>query len=332
MKKLLLATTMLVGTAGLAAAEVTVSGDARMGVIDDFGDGDLSFSSRARVAFSMSGETDGGLAFGATLRADNSEGATSGAAGAVFISGAFGKLSMGDVDGAALMATGQVSGVGFTGLSDTNEIIYIGNGGLDDTTDADESYTITGDPTALYEYSTGAMSFYLSASEPGHSIETPVDGDIVEGQAYAAGFKYAAGAYTAGLGFEQLTVDVNGASEGDLQHITLGGSAAFGAVTLKGIYAWVDGDLFGTNLDGDQYALSADYTMDALTATAFYRNSDLGDETLGGISVEAWGLGASYDLGGGATVAGGYANRTVELDTGESVDDDAFDIGVKFSF
>ncbi|WP_431298100.1 porin [Tabrizicola sp. BL-A-41-H6] len=326
MKKLLLATTLLAGSAGFAAAEVTVSGDARMGVLDSWGDSDLSFSSRARVAFSMSGETDGGLAFGAALRADNSEGASGGQAGAVFISGAFGKLSMGDVDGAALMATGQVSGVGYTGLGDTNEIIYIGAGGFDDTTDATQQYTITGDPTALYEYSTGALSFYLSASEPGHSVVTPVSGDTVEGQAYAAGAKYSAGAYTVGIGFEQLSVDTNGVSDGDVQHITLGGSATFGAVTLKGIYADVGGDLFGIDLGGEQYALSADYTMDALTATAFYRKSDLNGDTTG-IDIESWGLGASYDLGGGATVAGGYANTSIN-----DIDDDAYDIGVKFSF
>jgi hypothetical protein len=36
MKKLLLATSILAGTAGLAAAEITLSGDARMGFLDDF--------------------------------------------------------------------------------------------------------------------------------------------------------------------------------------------------------------------------------------------------------------------------------------------------------
>uniref|UniRef100_UPI00286BBEF7 porin n=1 Tax=Tabrizicola sp. TaxID=2005166 RepID=UPI00286BBEF7 len=61
MKRILLATTLLAASSGFAAAEITLSGDARMGIIDDFGTGDTAFTSRARVKFTMSGETDGGL-------------------------------------------------------------------------------------------------------------------------------------------------------------------------------------------------------------------------------------------------------------------------------
>ena len=136
MKKILLATTMLAATTGFAAAEVTLSGDARMGIISDFdnaltplvNESDLQFTSRARVKFTMSGSTDGGLEFGASFRAQDAVNASKGTAGSVFISGAFGKLSMGDVDDAANAAVGQVSGVGLTGLGDLNEMTYIGGG------------------------------------------------------------------------------------------------------------------------------------------------------------------------------------------------------------
>ncbi|MBA4352594.1 MAG: porin, partial [Rhodobacter sp.] len=82
MKKILLATTMLVGGASIAAAEVTVSGSARMGIVSGFSDGvaangdesDVVFNSRVRVIFSLSNETDSGLAFGASIRADNAVG------------------------------------------------------------------------------------------------------------------------------------------------------------------------------------------------------------------------------------------------------------------
>ena len=77
MKKVLLATTMLVAGASIAAAEVTVSGDARMGVVNNFA-GDTSFNSRARVAFALSAESESGLSFGASFRADNALGASSG--------------------------------------------------------------------------------------------------------------------------------------------------------------------------------------------------------------------------------------------------------------
>ena len=89
MKKILLATTMLIGTAGFAAAEVSVSGDARMGITKSEG-ADAQFSNRARVKFSLSGESDSGIAFSASFRADNAGDASSGTAGTVSISGAFG--------------------------------------------------------------------------------------------------------------------------------------------------------------------------------------------------------------------------------------------------
>ena len=66
MKKVLLATTMLVAGASIAAAEVTLSGDARMGILSSGEDnlltlntdeGDTVFTSRARVTFTLSGES-----------------------------------------------------------------------------------------------------------------------------------------------------------------------------------------------------------------------------------------------------------------------------------
>eukprot|EP00611_Tribonema_gayanum_P014162 TRINITY_DN25450_c0_g1_i1.p3 TRINITY_DN25450_c0_g1~~TRINITY_DN25450_c0_g1_i1.p3 ORF type:complete len:119 (-),score=13.59 TRINITY_DN25450_c0_g1_i1:4-360(-) len=112
--KLLLATTAaLAMTAGMASAEISLSGSARMGIIDDFGDVGPVFSSRVRIVFTASGETDTGLSFGASMRADQNGGNADGTANddsTVFISGSFGKLTMGDVDGAAAAAVGQVDG------------------------------------------------------------------------------------------------------------------------------------------------------------------------------------------------------------------------------
>ena len=321
MKKILLATTLLAATTGFAAAEVTLSGDARMGIISTFGS-DVRFTSRARVKFTLSGETDGGLAFGASFRADNAAsesvttvttttgadgiagtadditsasttnggGAVNGDAGSVFISGAFGKLSMGDVDDAANAAVGHVSGVGLTGLGDLNESTFIGNG--DGGTD----------PSALYEYSTGDLTVYASVTNPT---------DDADFDAYSVAAKYALGDYTVALGYESL----DAGALGDADHIILGVSATFGAITAKANYGPADVNGF----DGDQYAVSVDYKADALTVTAFYAD----DSELGG--VEAYGLGASYDLGGGASVVGGYAKN-------ETDDEDAYDVGISMSF
>ena len=291
MKKILLATTLLAASTGFAAAEaVELSGDARMGVISDFGSTAMAFTSRARVKFTLSGETDGGLAFGASFRADNAGGAASGTAGSVFISGAFGKLSMGDVDGAANAAVGHVSGVGLTGLGDLNESTYFANG------------TGLSDPSALYEYSTGDLTIYASATNPA--------GGAALVDAYSIAAKYAFGDFTVALGYETADAGVT-----STDHIILGGSATFGAVTVKAKYGEAD---FGAT-SGSQWAVSVDYAMDALTVTAFYTDDS---ELLG---AEAYGLGAAYDLGGGAKVVGGYAmNQTTGLD--------AYDLGVSMSF
>ncbi len=99
--------------AGFAAAEVTVAGDGRMGVQSRNG-GDIVFNSRVRIKFSASGETENGLTFGGSVRAEQ-DGSGS-AAGNVNIAGAFGTVTMGDTDSAAKKAVGHAGSVGYTGL------------------------------------------------------------------------------------------------------------------------------------------------------------------------------------------------------------------------
>lgn len=292
MKNLLLASTVLVASASLSYAEVELSGDARMGIIDDFNSADIAFTSRARVKFTLSGETDGGLAFGASFRVDQQDDedgkASDGEAGEVFISGAFGRLSMGDVDGAALAAVGHVDGVGLTGLEDLNETDFFANGGDFGTND----------PSALYEYSVGSLSLYLSATNP-----SGID------EAQAVGVKYAINdAITVSAGYEHYDIGFGGS---DTQYI-LGADATFGTVTLKARYA-------DSDFDTQQTSVSATYTADALAVTGYYMDN-------GYDGYEAFGLGAAYDLGGGAKIVGGY------VDTDSAGDQDAFDLGVSFEF
>lgn len=127
MKKLLLATTALVASAGVAAADVTVGGDGRMGLVYD--GSDWEFTNRVRVSFTLSGETDTGLAFGGSIRADNAGDGASGVGGNIYIKGEFGTLWMGDVDSADKALVGQLHGVGLTGLGDYNELTYAADGG-----------------------------------------------------------------------------------------------------------------------------------------------------------------------------------------------------------
>jgi outer membrane protein OmpU len=70
MKKLLIATTALVATAGVAAAEVTLGGNGRFGLVyeDDGVTSDTFLSYRMRVNIDASTETDSGVKFGGRIR------------------------------------------------------------------------------------------------------------------------------------------------------------------------------------------------------------------------------------------------------------------------
>jgi len=304
MKKLLLATTVLVGSAGFAAAEVTVSGDARMGIVyDDFFDDSMSFSSRARVNFTASGETDGGLSFGASFRADNAGQAAEGLAGAVYLSGDFGTISMGDVESAAENAVGDLAGVGYTSFSSFGGWSLIDPGAFDGELGNEMAYISTGDDEmALYQYSTGAVTLYASVGQPG-------DGEA----SYSVAGRYDAEQFSFSLGYEDL--------EGYGSQVIGGVQGTFGNVTVKAIYGTISAD--APFVDVDQYGVSGTYTMDALTVDAFWRNTkaETGDQ------IDSFGIGATYDLGGGAAIEGGVGR----IDTGPSKNTIA-DLGVTFEF
>jgi outer membrane protein OmpU len=287
MKKILLATTVLAATAGFASAEVAVTGKARMGVISDAA-GNVEFTQRLRVYFTGSGETDGGLSFGGTVRNDQSGvGNTANGDSTVFISGAFGKITMGDVSGAPDAIVGQVSGVGLTSLTTLNEISNLGN-------------TKT---AALYTYSAGALTFGLGFGQP-----TGAD------KAVSAAVAYATDMYSVSLGYEDTTAQ---------KRVVIAGSTTFSGVTLKARIANNDALVAG-NTKNTAYALSADYAMNGVNLTAFF-SEGAGYRAAEFDGVEAYGLGASYDLGGGASVMGGVA----KVNDGS---DAIFDLGVSMAF
>ena len=392
MKQILLASTALVAFAGAAAAEVAISGSGRMGMVydksifnDDIvivngdavrtSDAGFRFDSRVRVAFTLTQETDAGVTFGGSVRADNASAGNKGQAGSVFMSGAFGKLSMGDVDGAAESAVGNLSGVGYTGLGDFNEAFYLQQGNSD--LDSNEELSAFALPAALYEYTTGAASFYFSIGNPGGigigsdafninddegvNIGNYEVSDAVVDQAYGIGAKYSVDNYSFGVGYESIDIsgiltdfgadgkkgavkrtagpdgldntkdDTFAAASDDtktefnntIDNWILGGSATFGGFTLKAQY----GEGSGDNLEITQYGISGDYTFDAYTLTAFWRSVEV--KTLDDVSArdyQPFGLGVTYDLGGGASVAAGVVDPDI---LGE---DYRADVGVNFNF
>ena len=133
---------------GIASAQgIALFGDARLGlgynidndggvVVDDDGDApdDLRAISRVRFGVNMTGETDSGITFGASIRADNADGGEGGedgqTEGEVFVSGAWGTLTFGDIDAADEQWVGDVPGnYSLTGLTDINETRFVSNGG-----------------------------------------------------------------------------------------------------------------------------------------------------------------------------------------------------------
>ena len=308
MKKILLATSAMVLAAGAASAEVALSGSARMGLVyaDNGVDSTTQFSSRVRIVFTASGETDTGLSFGASVRNDQSGvGNTANGDSTVFISGAFGKLTMGDVSGAADALVGQTSGVGYGPNDGLHEINFVG----------------TTKTAAYYEYSAGALTFGLGAGQ--------MEGG---GDELNIGVKYATDVYSIALAYETtdgIPAVAQAVSVPAQDLISLGGSATFGAATLKARVS--DSDITGADTN---WSVSVDYAMGATTLTAVYTDYGNNGAGLNGAALagstdtQHFGIGAAYDLGGGASVAGGIVQQN---NTG--VADRTFaDVGLKFSF
>ncbi len=392
MKSFLLATTMLASVTGYAAADVALSGDARMGIVSS--DNTTTFESRMRIKFTGSGTTDGGLAFGGSFRAQDAQGAEDGTSGTVYMSGAFGKIAFGDVDSADLASTGQLASVGYTGLGSTNEINYAADGfdawGLpakihavrtlpDFENTSDNRYDLTTDVAGgaaskvLYTYSAGNVTLNASVGQ--------LSNGSANHDSYAAGVDYVMGNLTlaAGYGKNELDFETMGTLSGfetidsvtlpystvvdaysvsaDVTDMTASATYVMGATTLKGIYqdkrldASVrytnNGTYVGTtdeSLTAQSYGLSVQHTMEALTLTAFGVTTRLKDGILSDsdntVDLNRYGLGASYDLGGGASfLAGAVRVETPDLNvTGNNVISvgktsySAFDVGVNFSF
>ncbi len=294
MKKILLATSAVALFAGAAAAEVTTTGTARMGLVysDTAAGSSTQFSSRVRIIFTASGESDSGFSFGASVRNDQSGvGNTSNGDSTVFISGAFGKLTMGDVGGAADALVGQVSGVGYGPNDSLQEIDFIG----------------TTKTAVYYEYSAGALTFGLGAGQ--------LESDRSE---MNIGVKYSTDMYSVALGYETADAALLIPAE-DL--ISLGGSVTFGSATVKARVS--DSNISGKDTT---WALSVDYAAGATTLTAFY--TDFGNTKVALNDTQHVGIGASYDLGGGASVAGGIVQQLNDV----ASDNTFADVGLKFSF
>ncbi|WP_281857907.1 porin [Litoreibacter halocynthiae] len=304
MKKILIASTALVSTAGLAAADVALSGRAEMGIYQynaAFGgpnNGGPQFFTDIDVTFTMSGETDNGLTFGASVDLDEG-GAISNATqnnsddggATIFISGGFGTVTMGDTDGAldwALTEAGNVGNPGSLADDETTHAGYLG------------AYLDGGNDGQIlrWDYTSGAFGVAISLEDDNGSKA------VNTGVGYAIGFKYALDlsgtTVNFGIGHQRAADGAPGVTP-DAKATGVSVSATF----ANGLSAGVTyTDMSNIAVD-KHYSIGLGYTTGAFSVHANYGKFD---GVAAGAEAKGFGLAAAYDLGGGAVVHFGYGS------------------------
>ena len=353
MKKILFATTALVASTSFAMAEVNVEGEAEMGVFggDNF-DGseqDTQFHTDINVIFSMAGETDAGLTFGAFVELDSDENndfapfdpAEAGSDTAVFVSGALGTLTMGDTDGALDFALSELS-IGGTIQDNEEHFGWNGNSGLDGTYDGQ---------VARYDYSFGNFTVAASAEidDDDDNFADLGDDDFLDGiendirqiendTAVGIGARYdgtfnmvdfgvGVGYQTAGMGTlvdadndgvfddtddvdaEVFGLSLDMAMENGLSAIVNYSNYENVRQTSIGDFAPEDG-LVGIGVElEDHWGLAVGYEFGAFLVSANY-----GEFSFDGAETSGYGVQANYDLGGGAELQGGWSRSEYEAE------------------
>ena len=260
------------------------------------------------VTFAMSGQTDTGLTFGASIDLDESDGEDSEGASAafdnreqggeeIFISGAFGTLTMGDTDGALDWALQDV-GIGSSlGDAHTSHLGYSGNDFVDKQ-DGDGQI-------ARYDHSFGNFSFALSAD-----IAEAGGKDIL-----AAGAKYSVsipgGHLGVGVGWQQRE-----AHDGNVGEVDDALGASLDAEFDNGfkiVLNWVDmgdspeglGGGFDNTNPEEFTGLGLGYTIGDWFFAANYGR--IREESWWKPGQEGYGIAVNHDLGGGAELQLGFS-------------------------
>lgn len=315
MKKLLLASTALVASVGIAAAEVSVSGSAEIGIFggnaDDGaagsrGDIETQFHTDVEVTFAMTGESDGGLAFGATVQLDEPGAAdeTDDGGATWFLAYQGLRLDMGDTDGALDAAMQEVALAGGSIRDDETEHAgYNGNSGLDGDEDGQ---------VARVSYSFDAFTGHFSVE-----IDDSGDDDPI----YGLGVRYSGdlGGLTLGVGLGYQTQE----DKSSLVGISLDTKFANGLSAAVN-YTEEDDEI---GEDGDHWAVGVGYSMNALSIGVNYGEyTDFGNSDT---TATGFGLAATYDLGGGLAAHVGYGSSDPD---GDDNDYDSFSLGLSMSF
>lgn len=327
MKKILFASTALIATAGVASAELTIGGTARLGLayVEDADlaagvDSETRIEQRMRVNITGIAETDAGVKLEARFRLEANEDANSaisgrgpGAAGFAVSYGGL-RVDVGNVSD-VFDSGDQVDyfgyGIGFTAFIEHNSVWYdaapkIGGfgAGSQDATTIKARYTV-GDFSASVSYTDTKAQVGVTEGE---EIQVGLGYNLANGM--SIGFAY-------GTDDTATTNAAAGNEIGDYWILNVAGSV--GALGYSVIVGDAD-DFDVVGADGDiAYGASINYEISSATAIQALVSGGGRDA-----SETAYGLGFTHGLGGGVTLAGGV---------GQGTDDNMrADLGVKFSF
>ncbi|MBF9054035.1 porin [Rhodobacterales bacterium LSUCC1028] len=288
MKKVLFATTALIATAGVASADIAITGTADFGFKDTGVNGtDAYIHNEIDFNIVASTTTDAGYTIGASIDLDDQTGATAGSTGdqETYISGPFGTITVGDVDAAA---DGHgLADVGFDGLTIDDDV---------------EAIRALGNADIKYNTTVGGVAVTLTYSMGTTAAGAATDGD-----------------YGVLVGFNQngfgvtLGYDVDDSATVNDSRTSLGLTYSVGGVNLAGFFA--------DNSTNSATGFSASYAIDAnTTVTAVYGSTDVaGDKS-------DFGVGFSTNLGGGVKLAGGVGRADATAGTTTTVADLGFNI------
>lgn len=330
MKKVLFATTALIATAGMAAAEVKISGYGRFGLDwneanDVAGNLDnrssTNITSRFRLTFDASTETDGGVTVGGRIRAqaesrDGTPGVANWSAPQFHVAYGGLRVNVGNIWGAIDSAPGLylnttsvgtgIDGMGFNSLA-------IGNGFNWDT------FTSAGAGRNGIEaiYSAGGFTGHISYSKQnfvdanGDGVaDTPAEDQNGE-ERTAVMLSYSFGDYFVTGAYQDSDVQAND----ELGFFAVGGDFGQFGATLS----------YGTTDASDSITLAGDVELGAASTIVAWVNS-ADQNTAAGRDGTAFGINYEYDLGGGVTFVAGAVSSHAD-DNENSVQ-----AGLHFSF
>jgi len=365
MKKLLLASTALVATAGFAAADVSLSGSAEIGIKRGFDESHSEFHHDLDVTFGLSGETDSGIAFGATIDLDEVSNGIPDTNGphSVFVSAGGATLTMGDTDGAFDARIAETGGpAGSIADDHTTHAGFSSDGGFSPSEAGTDPIYYDGTNVVQdgdFNPNTDILITPGSAGSddgPGLGLDGFYDGQVARFDYAFSGATFSLSAEADDTGEGSPIWGAGVSYEADLAGVTLGFGLGYQAVQDYSIGAVeLDSDVWGVSVSGElaggfsgviKYAVqnfSSDVTTGGITGDSIeHFGIGLGYEmnqlslgiNYGNFFVEndevqsGLGIAANYDLGGGLVAQAGYGSSTFE----RADDGDQFSLGLAMSF